>query len=977
MHKLSLFLLVIAAALSSVSLAQVRTPERMEVDPGGFLSIPIESPLADVQLRVILPPGFRLMSVPTLAGGRALANVLLGPNIRAGRYEVIVQALGGQTVLASSRVEVWVRPRPDLRIAAPRGKTVVQGSKVVYVIRVENRGNAVDNVSFDLSSSLDFTFTPKRLRLAPAEVGEVTVTLVATSKQNDALTIRLRSSLDPDYKRHALIYTKILPFAGADGLRGPVLSYNLGLGIGYDPNGLSWKLGAGFGGSLSDYIRLGSGTSFSPDLGAQINFWGPDWRLGYRYAGGTSRLEGELGPLELYVSAPDWQGPFTIGGSLSGEIGFLHASYRSGLGSLRAGLDWAVVPGIRILPWAGLTGNFRVGSASASGTAGIRVKMEQAAFTLDGRTAYVLGQLSGGLVATSRQQDPLGFRVEGYFGQKKFTVSASLRGRVGPESFVEPTVSYDGKLYARLGLLYESIELPIAWRANVGVRGGRAVVGTSLDGRFGGFSARASLGFLAGDPSWGVSLGYREPGYSIAAGLGGTPWPSLIHLNGEYFFEDWLLEGRYRYDLQTDTTEGRARLSYAYGSELSAFSEVTYDGELTWRLGAKLALRGGFATPEPVIAFFGGRATGRVYGEVYRDENRNGVRDTGEEAVSTGRVALADASGVVGGSGKYEVEAYPGRYLVRVLALPTDLSLLRAIEVRVDQGARTRLDIPVETVAGVVGQAWYDTNRNGVFDDDEAAVVYARVDIRGADGVKVAWTDGRGIFQAGGLVPGSYSLMLRREDLRRFQEPSPPVRLVLAPGPLPRVALSAVPVIRELRKTLAAEDLVLRARLLTPQLPPGADLRISADAKGADVVWVVMGTKRFDMVSADDGVWEVNIPLPADAKGAIYLNVVARRGEKERKQNLLAVVRPGPLARLELQPAFVSPGEVVGVRALFLTAVKGAFLVVDRERFPMRRIDDYTFALELKAPDRSGTIEVSLETEGRVWAKGRFKVEGE
>lgn len=314
---------------------------------------------------------------------------------------------------------------------------------------------------------------------------------------------------------------------------------------------------------------------------------------------------------------------------------------------------------------------------------------------------------------------------------------------------------------------------------------------------------------------------------------------------------------------------------------------------------------------------------------------------------------------------------------MRVLALPTDLSLLRAIEVRVDQGARTRLDIPVETVAGVVGQAWYDTNRNGVFDDDEAAVVYARVDIRGADGVKVAWTDGRGIFQAGGLVPGSYSLMLRREDLRRFQEPSPPVRLVLAPGPLPRVALSAVPVIRELRKTLAAEDLVLRARLLTPQLPPGADLRISADAKGADVVWVVMGTKRFDMVSADDGVWEVNIPLPADAKGAIYLNVVARRGEKERKQNLLAVVRPGPLARLELQPAFVSPGEAVGVRALFLTAVKGAFLVVDRERFPMRRIDDYTFTLELKAPDRSGTIEVSLETEGRVWAKGRFKVEGE
>ena len=130
------------------------------------------------------------------------------------------------------------------------------------------------------------------------------------------------------------------------------------------------------------------------------------------------------------------------------------------------------------------------------------------------------------------------------------------------------------------------------------------------------------------------------------------------------------------------------------------------------------------------------------------------------------------------------------------------------------------------------------------------------------------------------------------------------------------------------------------------------------------------------MAPVGDGVYEVRVPVPPDARGVLLVTVRASAAETVREQVLPLVVADGPLATLRISPATTGPGEPLVAEASFLKLVGAASIVVDGATLPLAATDDpYVFRAEVTAPAAPGAYDVVLLGDGEPYAESRFRVQ--
>lgn len=322
--------------------------------------------------------------------------------------------------------------------------------------------------------------------------------------------------------------------------------------------------------------------------------------------------------------------------------------------------------------------------------------------------------------------------------------------------------------------------------------------------------------------------------------------------------------------------------------------------------------------------------------------------------------------------GRYRLELYPGTYRLEVGGPEASLALRRQVEVRVERGKAVPLDLPVESVAGLQGQAYLDENRNGQRDEDEPLLPYARVLLRGPE-ARTALADGRGNFTVGGLLPGRYTLSLDPKSMDRFQEPGEPVVLDLVPGPLPQVYLAARPVVREVVKTLTEESLSVVFEPLPSVLPPGAELPLRVKVQGKpERVVAEFGGKTYPSEPPGGRALRGLPPRGGEGRGGDPGEGLP--GEEVAEASAFLPIRPGPLATLSATPALLDPGEEVRLEARLLRRASRVEVRLGPLVVPLERADDLTYWGSLLAPRTPGIYQLELYLDGTLTHTARIRV---
>ncbi len=515
-----------------------------------------------------------------------------------------------------------------------------------------------------------------------------------------------------------------------------------------------------------------------------------------------------------------------------------------------------------------------------------------------------------------------------------------------------------------MGLEYRPLSYPFSLRAGLGYQGGLAwdlgarVRADGLEA-IGSLSWQARLGL-----AYSLQVGYTLPPFSLRALYLGRPEGGSLLLGGEV--REGELEGSLGlgYDWAQGRPSTRGTLLYRPVPELGLGVQGTWDGEavVLQALGL-LELKGGFNTPEEVVQLLGGRATGWVKGVVFHDLNRDGVRGPGEPPLPGATVRVGIQEVQADGEGRYRLELYPGSYRLEVGGIPAGLAQRRRVEARVDRGLRLPLDLPVETVVGLV---YLDRDRNGVRDEGEGPLPFVRVVVQGPER-RIAYADGTGRFTLGNLLPGSYTLSVDPASLPSTNPGRP------WPWSLPQVELGAWESVREVIQTLTEETLGLFPLDPPTTLPPGAELFLRVQTQGdPERVYAEWLGGEARLEAAEGGVFQAFLPVPETPLWTI--RVVAEKGGARAETQVLLTVRPGPLGSLLLQPALVDPGEKVGLEARLLKRFQAVEVRLQGVRIPLTPKGPFTFQWTLPAPQTPGIYEVELWADGVRLSTARLRV---
>jgi len=680
--------------------------------------------------------------------------------------------------------------------------------------------------------------------------------------------------------------------------------------------------------------------------------------LRYRFGLRLTYGGGSLG----YAVAPTFgalyqEGSIRLGLALSGLSQRLDLGY-----TVREG-------GLALTPYLALRRRTSPEEVRAGG--GLEAKLEDRVFSLSGRLEY-LGEPVFRLGGATRSQAPWGLKGEVAYQGGLWQGSLEGRATLTEEVGANLTVRAGQGVGGRFGLTFRPLPLPLSLQAGLGYQGGVTADG-GFRVRLDGLEVGGGLAYQPQGTSATLYVAYRERDFGVRGGLSLTPTGRTLVLAGEGRLED--LEGSLRlgYDLERRLPEAQGAFLYRLPHGLGLGLSGKYrPGEFSWQALGVVELKGGFNTPEEVVQAFGGRATGYVEGVVFHDRNRDGVRNLDEPPLPGARVRVGAQEVHSDNQGRYRLELYPGTYRLEVGGLEASLALRRQVEVRVERGKAVPLDLPVESVAGLQGQAYLDENRNGQRDEDEPLLPYARVLLRGPE-ARTALADGRGNFTVGGLLPGRYTLSLDPKSMDRFQEPGEPVVLDLVPGPLPQVYLAARPVVREVVKTLTEESLSVVFEPLPSVLPPGAELPLRVKVQGKpERVVAEFGGKTYPLELLEEGLYGAY--LPVEGKGGVEIRVKAFRGEEVAEASAFLPIRPGPLATLSATPALLDPGEEVRLEARLLRRASRVEVRLGPLVVPLERADDLTYWGSLLAPRTPGIYQLELYLDGTLTHTARIRV---
>jgi hypothetical protein len=959
------------------------TPPQLEAEPGAFVSIPLraEGFDQDVGLTVEAPASFTVVGSPRLQGGRALINLLLAPSAPAGEHIIGISAETLPQLRAVVRIVVVAQA--GVSLVGPEGSTAVEGDAVTYQLLVTNTGNAQDTVTLSVSTTGAFSLSASSLELAAGETEEVTFGFRASGRAHFT-SITARSSLEPDARSAVLIQTTVLPFAGADQIEGPVIVYRLNLSTSYGSDGLSYGLASHLGGALSDFFTGSSrldlgGTRVSGD----VRFGNEAFAVGYRAYGSTHRLEAEIGAAQGYVSLSGSgystgivyrDDPFQI--SLSH-----HAAPAGAQQFLRVGFRHAPLPELTLLPSLGVRRLHEPTGTTFSGELGLGVNLQ---------TDPVVGTASLSLpvpigrhwqlnaAVSTRSLRPFGVRAEATASPRGLAGTIVVNEELSEEISLQQRFTYAGSTSLSFGLRYRPLAAPVMLGASIGGRFDRgdlhpayAVTASYAFDRlsFGAHISRSDSLY------YGASLSYAVEGLSIRSSYRHSPENDIVSvaLARESGGLKSVLE--YQHDLARGTHRSEVGLEYTFPSGHGLHASLSAGESSRWRVGGNFMLKGGLATPEAVVDLFGGRATGVVEGVVFHDLNRNGMREDHEPSLANARVSIGSEQAVVSAEGRFRLSLMPGSYRLSASGTSAGFGLTRAMDVNVQQGQSTRVDVPLEVIVHLSGTIFNDHNRDGLRDAHEEVLPYVQVVLRGTSVSRTATADARGEFLLQNLVPGNYTLSIEPASLpHRFEATTRTVAVDLQPGPLTRVALGATARQKEIVQTLGVGTLSLFARVQPFAAPPHADIQITAQAQGEPEQVIARLGETEIRLALNDGSYQGTITVPATARGAIALTVVAMRGDQRIEQQVPVLVREGPLATLEVSPSFLSVGEALQAQARFLTRVRHAYLILGNTQHPLEAKDDYVFTGELAAPDEPAIYEVQLWADGKQYAQTQVRV---
>lgn len=404
--------------------------------------------------------------------------------------------------------------------------------------------------------------------------------------------------------------------------------------------------------------------------------------------------------------------------------------------------------------------------------------------------------------------------------------------------------------------------------------------------------------------------------------------------------------------------QGEEQLSHSFSLQLG------YD--LSWQ----------FNTPDPVVNVFGGRKVGRVHGVAFVDNNLNGIQDEGEPPVPSLTVRLGSASAQSDAKGRFELQVRPGEWAPLLEGLPATLDLYRSTALRVEEGKRYLLNLPLAPTAQVQLVLFHDVNRNGVRDDGEPGIAYGGVRLKGPS-TRSFRVDERGHALATGLLPGVYEVEPDPELLPpRFRATAAPLQVALAPGKSARTLwLGAAPPPKQVRTTYDPGKLSVFATLPSPIVPAGAEFELRAIAQGdPERVWLDLAGTAFPLERQDDGTYAARLRLPpATPLGPLLLKVRAQRAAKTVQTQAVATVVRRPL--YDLAPLKMQVGHP---RTLELTLLFRASQVKLRigegPELELKSEDGYRWTAEW-TPRRPGTYETHVVADGELLTPSRITVQ--
>ena len=168
---------------------------------------------------------------------------------------------------------------------------------------------------------------------------------------------------------------------------------------------------------------------------------------------------------------------------------------------------------------------------------------------------------------------------------------------------------------------------------------------------------------------------------------------------------------------------------------------------------------------------------GSIGDTVWRDDNGNGVQESGEPGLAGVTLTLSNNDGSLGSTvtdanGLYTFDdLLAGQYTVAVdpASLPGnvrqtyDLDGLstpdRATAALAQAEDRTDVDFGYQPLGSIGDTVWHDSNANGVQEGDEQGLADVTVILTRADGVRsFAQTDGNGRYAFTSLPPGAYTV---------------------------------------------------------------------------------------------------------------------------------------------------------------------------------------------------------------------------
>ena len=268
----------------------------------------------------------------------------------------------------------------------------------------------------------------------------------------------------------------------------------------------------------------------------------------------------------------------------------------------------------------------------------------------------------------------------------------------------------------------------------------------------------------------GLNVGETE--HSVSASLTQTEGPAATALSNNFSlssdFPEAPLSPSFSLNKGSDDTTLYANFSEDTAKGLSL--NVSFSLSLVQQ--DRVALDISVSFPDPFR--YCGPTKGQVRGNMFIDENDNGVLDSGEQVVSKSILSLNGIKAISGSSGDFAFPPVePGNYQLKIEEIRTGLSSTREFPliVNVVAGKTTQVLVPVRPRAWVRGVIYDDKNQNGVRDGNEQGMSGAIFSVKGEGVTRSARSGTNGRF-ALDLRPGTYNVELRKSSLPKRYEPT-------------------------------------------------------------------------------------------------------------------------------------------------------------------------------------------------------------